>query len=214
MKEKCVFKSVFFVLFVGVFLFLFFATGASFVRAEDVSSERQDSSIRASFKISDFSDTMYNKYTVIRNIYFAEDREGASRGNHSAGDRIPMYDIVFSDGSCHVAYCIEPGEDVNEGWSYTADIHDYSKDNHWLFLKKNYPRIAENIQITAGCASSYLHDKEARAAAQIVIWELVSGMRDKDTGVVIDTYLRDCMDGAGLFDYYYTLFDRSIAEYR
>lgn len=182
------------------------------VLPDSVQSERV--SFGASFRISDFSETKYNKFTVVENIYYADDREGVSTGKHSAGDKIPMYEITFDDGSIHTAYCIEPGEDVNTGWKYTATEENIAVDAQWQNLKENYPKIAENIQIAAGCASSYIDDKEARAAAQIIIWELVSGMRDKDSGAVVDTYLRDCMDGAGRFDEFYEMFDKVINEYR
>lgn len=213
-KKFIVLYALFFFMSVFAMMNISHVLGAEQDETTSVFTQSESASFGASFRISDFSDTKYNTFTVVENIYHADDRDGVSIGKHSAGDRIPMYEITFDDGSIHAAYCIEPGEDVNTGWKYTAEEENIAADAQWQNLKENYPKIAENIQIAAGCASSYKDDKEARAAAQIIIWELVSGMRDKESGAVVDTYLRDCMDGAGRFDEFYDMFDKVISEYR
>jgi len=151
---------------------------------------------------------------TIKNKYFNKDICNYSEAPHGEGGRIQLFFVIL-DGVLHPAYCIEPGAPVNGSWVYNGASGVNSSDPYWEYIRNNYKETAEAISLTIGYSNQYSTASDfsgARAACQLIVWEIIGGYRDPASLKVTDTALREATAGIR-FEKYYTLISNQLMNH-
>ncbi|MBQ8165358.1 MAG: hypothetical protein IJZ94_06045 [Clostridia bacterium] len=152
----------------------------------------------------------FTKKITVYNAYY--NKELCNYPSSIKGDNIPLFYIEYN-GEIHAAYCIEPGARTHGDWDYSGASGDTTTDPYWNYLRNEHKEVTEAISLAIGYTEQYNGKTgwyAARAACQIIIWELMCGYRDPVTMKVTDTEFFDATAGDTYIKYYNLISEQMI----